>query len=260
MPFAHVNGTRLYYEAHGSGDALVLLHGAGGNHLSWWQQVPEFSRHYRVVTFDHRAFGASADAEDGPGRLAFGRDLEALLGHLGIGPFHMVAHSMGGRTAAGFLFRNPDRVRSIVFSGTAAGSVNDRIRERQEEMRRVRGNGGLRKWSLSERFKKERPDLAFLYLEINQLNPGRDPDFLAPPPVTYRGSTHEMLSALGVPVLFLVGRDDMITPPDMIEMAHRQVANSEFAVIEDAGHSSYFERPDEFNKTVLDFLARHFQT
>ena len=43
MPFANINGIELYYETHGQGPALVFAHGGGGSHLSWWQQVPEFS-------------------------------------------------------------------------------------------------------------------------------------------------------------------------------------------------------------------------
>lgn len=255
MPYARINGIDLYYESHGSGQALVLAHGAGGNHLAWWRQVPVFARHYRVITFDHRAFGLSRDTPDGPGRLAFGRDLVALLDYLGVDRFHLVAHSMGGRTAAGFLFRDPGRLLSLVFSGTAGGSVNDYIRRRQDEMRELRGDGGLRKWSLSERFKKEQPELAFLYLEINSINPGRDRDFLGRPPPDYRGSTHEMLSKLGAPILFVVGEWDMITPPDMIESAAAQVEGARYRMIEGAGHSVYYEKPEEFNATVLEFLS-----
>ena len=61
MPFAKINGVDLYYETHGNGPALVLAHGGGGSHLSWWQQVPELSKMYNVITFDHRSFGQSLD-------------------------------------------------------------------------------------------------------------------------------------------------------------------------------------------------------
>lgn len=68
MPKAQVNGIELYYEVHGEGPPIVFAHGAGGNHLSWWQQVPFFTAQgYRCVTFDHRAFGQSLDGADGPG-------------------------------------------------------------------------------------------------------------------------------------------------------------------------------------------------
>ncbi len=47
----------LYYEVHGEGPPVVFAHGAGGTHLSWWQQIPVLSEHFRCVTFDHRGFG-----------------------------------------------------------------------------------------------------------------------------------------------------------------------------------------------------------
>ncbi len=68
MPYAAVNGINLYYELHGSGPAVVFAHGAGGNHLSWWQQIPVFSPRFRCIPFDHRAFGLSRDGE-GEARL-----------------------------------------------------------------------------------------------------------------------------------------------------------------------------------------------
>ena len=82
MPFAPINGVELYYETHGEGPALVLAHGGAGNHLSWWQQVAEFSRSFKCVTFDHRGFGWSREPADSPGPAAFTEDLRALLDHL----------------------------------------------------------------------------------------------------------------------------------------------------------------------------------
>ena len=64
MPFASINGVDLCYESHGSGPAIVFAHGRGGNHLSWWRQVPAFSANHRCVTFDQRGWGLS----EGPGR------------------------------------------------------------------------------------------------------------------------------------------------------------------------------------------------
>ena len=61
MAFASINGIDLYYETHGKGPAVVFAHGAGGNHLSWWQQVPVFAEEYRCISVDHRGFGQSPD-------------------------------------------------------------------------------------------------------------------------------------------------------------------------------------------------------
>ena len=72
------DGFRLYYEVHGpaldapdAATPVLLAHGAGGNAMSWWQQIPALMDRYPVITFDHRGFGRSPDIEDGPGRIAF---------------------------------------------------------------------------------------------------------------------------------------------------------------------------------------------
>ena len=67
MPFLERDGARLYYETHGAGPALVFVHGLGGGHLSWWQQVPHFRDRYTCVIFDHRGFGLSTESPARPG-------------------------------------------------------------------------------------------------------------------------------------------------------------------------------------------------
>ena len=83
MPYLDVDGARLYYEVSGEGPALVFAHGLGGNHMSWWQQVPAFNDRYRCVVFAHRGFAPSSEDPGGPGAHAFADDLDALLDHLG---------------------------------------------------------------------------------------------------------------------------------------------------------------------------------
>ena len=124
MPKASVNGIELYYESHGEGPAIVFAHGAGGNHLSWFQQVPTFSRNYRCITFDHRGWGASIESNDGPGRSAFVEDLKQLLDYLEVERAYLVAQSMGGRTCLGFALAYPERTLGLVL-GDTTGGVND---------------------------------------------------------------------------------------------------------------------------------------
>jgi 3-oxoadipate enol-lactonase len=253
MPTVHVNDIDLYYEVHGKGPAVVFCHGAGGNHLSWWQQVPAFRDRYRCITFDHRAFGRSHDT-NGAGRQWFARDVEALLGHLGIDSCAVVAQSMGGRTAIGVAFRTSIKVWALVFSGTNGGAVTDEVRAIQEAHRRSLPPGStLLDRALAPAFVAERPDLAFLYREIQRMNPPRPSDFLAPIP-GYHGSTAERLAESGIPVLFLAGAEDQVVPADAIEACHRAVPGSRFVRIAGAGHSAYFEKPAEFNRAVVAFL------
>ena len=255
MPFAEVNAARIYYEQHGSGPDLVFLHGAGGNHLSWWQQIPTFARHFRCTVYDARGWGLSR-GDMAVGRFVLGTDLIALLDHLGIERAHVVAQSMGGRAVAGLTRLAPEKVRSLVLCGTTAGATNDRVRELQDELRDERGDGGLREHALAPGFEDAHPTLAALYRQINALNPPRPRGFLGRPPATYRGSMHEPISGLGVPVLFVVGEHDLITSPTMIREAQALIPGSQFHEMKGAGHSAYFERAVEWNETVLAFLQQ----
>ncbi|MFN8558629.1 MAG: alpha/beta hydrolase [Dehalococcoidia bacterium] len=256
MPTLHANGIHLYYEVHGSGPAVVFAHGAGGNHLSWWQQIPHFRDRYRCITFDHRAFGRSHDLT-GEGRQSFARDVEALLQHLGEHSCAIVAHSMGGRTAIGVTFRTGIKVWAMVLSGTNGGAVNDEVRAIQDAHRAALPPGStLLDRALGKKFVAEQPELSFLYREIQRQNPPRPADFLAPAP-GYRGSTAERLATSGIPLLFLVGDDDQVVPAKAIEACHRATPGSRFVCIKDAGHSSYFEQPAAFNAAVGAFLDEH---
>ena len=256
MPFAPINGIDLYYETHGKGPALVFAHGAGGNHLSWWQQIPFFARRFRCITFDHRAFGLSRDGEGEAqmGRRMFHEDLRALLDLLDIDECRIVAQSMGGRTAVGFALRNPGRCRAMVLAGTTGGAVDDEIRAMQDAHRDSEiGRMTLAQRAISPALKERAEHLAFLYRSIARLNPPRPKDFLAPIP-GYKGSSAQRLSEAEFPVMFLVGRYDTVVPPEVIEGCHRATPGSKFVVIEDSGHSTYFEQPDAFNAAVMEFL------
>src|SRR5947199_5972414 len=109
----------LYYEVDGSGPLLVFAHGLGGNHLSWWQQVPHFRERYTCVMFSHRGFAPSSAPPGGPDPADYAGDLAALIDHLGASDVRIVAQSMGGWTVLEYAFAQPARVRALVLASTA---------------------------------------------------------------------------------------------------------------------------------------------
>ena len=98
---------------------LVFAHGAGGNHLSWWQQVPYFGERFTCVTFDHRGFGRSLDARAAPAeRPSFDDDLAALIDHLG--STECGCGAVDGRLdLPAYTVRHPERVKALVMADTA---------------------------------------------------------------------------------------------------------------------------------------------
>jgi 3-oxoadipate enol-lactonase len=257
MPFAPVNGIDLYYESHGSGPAVVLLHGRGGTHLSWYQQVPHLRDRYRVITLDHREFGLTREVKNGPGRKAFVDDLDQLLDHLGIDRACVVGQSMGGFTALGFAVREPDRVAGLVLADTSGGIVSaDILSELRRSLPTLPADSMAR--ALSKRFIEGNPVGAFLYAQIGGLTP----------PI--RESLEDLLlsedgpsladladwAVYKVPTLVIVGDKDILVPPVVAHMVTAHLPGAKLEVVADAGHSVYFEKPAQFNAILDTFLAR----
>src|SRR5919198_293755 len=189
MPKVHINGIELYYEVHGQGPAVVFAHGAGGNHLSWWQQVPVLARQYRCISFDHRGFGQSLDIPNGPGVQAFVEDLKGLLDYLEIARAALVAQSMGGRTCLGFTLAYPERVSALVMADTTGGFSDARMAQLRAEGEATLAEPNPPPRTYARHFPQEQPAQAFLYGQIHTLNPPRRE-------VSVSGPTAEQVRAL----------------------------------------------------------------
>jgi 3-oxoadipate enol-lactonase len=256
MPFADATGARIYYETHGprpgAAPAIVFAHGAGGNHLSWWQQVPHFSGRYTCVVFDHRGFGQSVDAEGGPGGAAFVDDLHALLDHLGIERATLVAQSMGGWTCLGFALRYPNRVERLIMCDTHGGMRSDEIDALwHETLRTMRPPGDIHP-AAGERMYREQPALHFLYKEIADLSRA---DAAVHAILTAPAPHAAEAARLSMPVLFLTGEEDVVIPPRLVELAAAHIPRARVERVPHTGHSVYFERPAAFNAILDKFLS-----
>jgi 3-oxoadipate enol-lactonase len=257
MPFAAINGIDLYYEVHGSGPTVVFAHGAGGNHASWYQQVPFFERFYEVVTFDHRGFGNSHDT-NGLGRGGFVDDLRGLVQHVGKEKVALVAQSMGGGTCMGFTAQSPERVSALVMADTFGGMTLPEPDHTQQQERSEVARG----WSQLDRVASKNlpvrdPAKAQLYLQLASFN-SADAGAMNRPGTPATPVSMEQVKAASeqVPMLFVVGEEDALVSPRIIRVASETVSGAEYVVVQDSGHSVYFEQPEVFNHVVHGFLSR----
>ena len=258
MAFMTQDGFRLYYEdTGGNAPAILFLHGAGGNHLSWWQQVPAFAEEYRCITVDQRGFGQSPDAPGGPGPAALATDALALLDHLGIARAALVAQSMGGWAAVGAAVRAPERFWAIVLANTVGNLTNDDIAAVRQRLAAASPPRPAVLWhaAIGPTFRKREPVRSFLYAQISGLN--------APLPADFRDqllrltTPVERYAATRVPTMFLTSDEDGLIWPELSAKVHEHVPGSRFDRVEASGHSTYFERPDVFNREVGAFLKGH---
>ena len=255
MPTLGVNGGEIYYESHGEGPPVILAHGVGGNHAIWYQQIPALSERYQVIAFDHRGFGNSVD-EQGHGRSAFVADLQSLLDHLDIQHAALIGQSMGGGTCLGFTCAQPERVAALVMTDSLHGFVEpeavseimDRARKDTDDLsqlERVLGSGTR----LGD------PVRSLLYRQINSFNVTNRRNLTGRFDPLY---TPEHLAATAVPVLFLVGEEDVLFPAAAVREMHNHVSDSSYVEVRAAGHSVFFEDPDAFNSAVIGFLEKNY--
>ena len=247
--FAVFGNEQIYYESTGSGDAVVLSHGAGGSHAIWMHQTPVLAERYRVITWDQRGWGRSTDTAGRAGDPNTAvEDLGRLLDHLGIDRAHVIGQSMGGWVVAGFALRHPERTLSLTLANTYGGltteamdefMTTDKIQERQS-----RG----RPSDIAD------PVRAFQYRQISRLAPPRPPTDLGER-LFGAGWDLEAARKSTVPILIVTGPYDWIFPPEMMRMLDAELPTSRFVEIPDAGQSPYFEFPDAWNAAVLEHMG-----
>lgn len=263
MPFVQSRGRGIYYERHGEGPAVLFCHGAGSNAATWWQQLPVFGQRHACLTMDIRCFGRSVAPLEEFSLEAFVDDVLAILEREGIDRVTLVGQSLGGMIGLQLALRHPQRVAAFVGCDTSLAIDHpvllDIIEKRQITHKAVT----IEQRSLGRWFLEHHPDKAALYAQINHFNPsayaipgeawGRALGAILQP-----GRLVPMAALRDVrcPTLLLVGSEDPIVPVPVMQEVAALLPDCELLVVDDAGHSTYFEKPEEFNRGVLDFIAR----
>jgi 3-oxoadipate enol-lactonase len=260
--FIESDSEQIYFESWGDGaETVVLAHGMGGSHAVWYQQVPFLAQRYRVVTWDQRGFGRSTNNNGDIGPAPSVRDLQRLLDHLEIDRAHVVGQSMGGWPALGFTIAHPNRVISLTLADTIGGIFTPEIRQTLVEYElQIASGPPPDQLPLGEHpavgGQLLNEDLAhsFLYSELGSLTDPPSPMVIMPLLMT---TDHTARAAeVDAPTLFIVGEYDPIFPPLLFQTASEFVSGSEVTVVEETGHSPYFERPALWNDIVAGFLQQ----
>jgi 3-oxoadipate enol-lactonase len=251
-------GERIYFEVTGSGDAVVLCHGLGGNHASWWQQLRPLGSEFRVVTWDQRGFGNSTRRTGRFGPEVAVDDLVALLDHLALERVHVVGQSMGGWVAMGLADSAPERVRTLTLTDTVAGAWTPEVEALTtasvRDLVAHLDHGTLgRHAALGDAFVDAHPDLAVLYQLISSMG-DKPPDADVFAMLAEMSFSPAQLSALSMPVHVVVGEDDRLCPPDAVCLVAAAIPGATYTVLPGSGHSPYFEDASAWNRVVAGFL------
>lgn len=205
MPYADVNGVHLYFQEHGEGPPLVLLHGGLLTiELSFGTVIPALADHHRVIAIELQGHGRTADI-DRP--MAFGHlaaDVVGLLDHLGIEQTDVFGFSLGGLTTYQLLIDHPGRIRQAVVA--SADHRNDRGGEVHPERLPTEADFA----AMRDAYAAVAPDPAHF-------------EAFAEKTVAlvhgFAGWTDDQLRGIEVPVLVLIGDTDFILVPNAAEVA-----------------------------------------
>jgi pimeloyl-ACP methyl ester carboxylesterase len=239
---------------------LVLLHAFPLNARMWEPQFEMASAGWRIIAphfrgFDGVPFAGPATIDDYAG------DVVDLLDRLHVHEAVIVGLSMGGYVAFALMRRARQYVRALVLADTKApGDTAEakRARETMIAIARERGAAAvadeLLPKLLGETSRRERPDLVERVRSlIESSTPGAIES--ASRALMSRQDSTPLLSTIHVPVLILVGDEDILTPPPLADAMSRGIAESELVTIPRAGHLSNLEQPASFNAAVARFLA-----
>jgi pimeloyl-ACP methyl ester carboxylesterase len=247
--------TRLWYwDTGGDGPPIVLVHPATGSALIWGYQAPVFANAgYRVIGYSRRSYYNSDPlVADRPGIAS--EDLHHLADYLGLAKFHLVGSAAGAGIAADYGVSHPDRLLSLVIASNPSGLSNGPISTLYEELRPKEFPSLPPDFrELGPSYRAANPAGAKLWLELEHKaitsRPFRQP--------AANQITEATLNRLQVPTLLISGEADLASPPGLIRMVAAQIPGSELVTVPEGGHSTYWERPDIFNRAVLDFVGRH---
>src|SRR5574341_859884 len=267
------NDVNLYYEIYGQGNPLVLIAGTGISCAPWRPfQVPEFSKHYQVVIYDHRGLGRS-DKPDVPYTTRiFARDCAGLMDTLAIPRAHIMGHSMGGRVAQWVALDYPEKVRSLVLSGSGSGKYSEEIEDYprgvpietcveliEKGYEKYQHDHWGPGFMFTDEFVREHPEVVkqFQDLVVEEVPPLKC--YLRHVIARQCHETTALIGRIQAPTLVIVGSKDTREGGTGNHVASSQalaarIRGAELVVVEGGKHGYLREMPGKGHPPILDFL------
>lgn len=270
------NGIEQCYETTGPEGApwVTLIHGSGDNHNAWWLQVPALTESFRVLTYDVRGHGDTETPEDDSlSQRTFIDDLAALLDGLGIERTALIGYSMGGGIVRNFAATHPDRVWGAVISN--GGRLDPPPPANEEEARaaqamrdeRIAGirDGGMEfVWNgwleqvYTPEFREARRQIVMAHHAITTSN---DSEKYVRVMAGMGGPSGVDVANITSPTLIIVGAGDQYTGPEAAhDLAAAMTGTQAGVEVFPTRHGTPFERHEEYNRTLLDFLNENRPT
>jgi len=261
--FIDVGNARLFYEELGAGDPVVMIHGGLLDRRMWDGQFGVFAETHRAIRYDARGHGLS---KAGNGSFSHHEDLKRLLDALKVEKAAIMGLSMGGYIAIDFALANPDRVSALILAApglTGYKFDSEVLKKNNEALNKAAQDNDIK--MLVEYFQRSwtdgpartpdevdpavREKVRLMSTETLQNRNRESREIRLEPPAIGR------LPEIQTPTLAVVGDLDMPDILEIVGLIEKNVKGARKVIIKGAAHMVNMERPAEFNRVVLNFLA-----
>jgi 3-oxoadipate enol-lactonase len=258
MPFVTINGEEFHVQVDGpeGAPALLLCNSLSSDLTMWDDQVPVWSKRYRIIRYDQRGHGRSA-VHGSYSMDQLGQDAVGVMDALGVRTAHWCGLSLGGMVGMWMLTHAPERIERAVLANTAAymgpaALWNGRIETARRGGMEALVEPTIERW-FPEHFRKAAPDTMERMRAM----------ILRTPVAGYQGccaairdmDQRQTIRGISRPVLVIIGARDPATKPADGELIASSIPDAQTVTL-DAAHISNVEQPEAFASAVLDFLSQ----
>ena len=237
--YATVNGLKMYYEVHGTGRPLVLLHGAFG----WATAYPALAKGRQLIAVELQGHGHTADIDRFLTFEQMADDTAALLRHLQIKQADFFGYSMGGSVALAVAIRHPTLVGRVAINGSVFGKIEEAYEPAAfQEFKRM--SADFAPPPLKSHYDKVAPDpkqWPVLVAKVKKMG------------LEFKGFAREDLRSIKAPVLIAQGDHDLVRVEHAAEM-FRLIPNAKLAVLPGGDHFTIWTSPEKLFAPITDFL------
>jgi pimeloyl-ACP methyl ester carboxylesterase len=237
--YAPVNDIQMYYAVYGAGEPLILLHGGLGHSDVWGYQIPALAQHFKVIAADSRGHGRSTRSAQPYSYALMASDVVALMDHLKIEKASILGWSDGGIIGIDIAINHPERLNKLFAFGanTNVAGLRPDIDKSPVFNKYIEVAGEDYK-----RLSKTPTEYDAFVKQISEMW-ATQPDYKP-----------EQLAKISVPVAIADGEhDEAIRQEHDVEMANA-IPGAKLVILPGVSHFAFLQKPDEFNKAVLDFL------
>ena len=250
--YINIGDIKVYYETYGKGEPLLLLHGNSGSIENFTDQIPEFSKHFKVIAIDSRAQGRTTDSEKEITYALMASDVSELIDRLNLGKVNIVGWSDGGNIGLELAFSHPEKVLKVVTFG--ANYTHENFLAPPDSAIMLPDDPLIKSSSAM----MKRYGTAFERLSPDTTRKVIIQKKLAELMEKYPNFTLAQLNTINVPFLIVVGDHDLIKINQTVDL-FTNLPKAQLFVVPGTSHIVPVENPELINNEVIKFLKTPYR-